>query len=744
MAVFTKQEMKNAKEAYNKVLKLHTSLGKIVNEKDVLEGQVLQLHGKLKEEAAVKSLDTMDVECINIDKEGIRIATLKNAGIHTVGQLYSQSLTQLQAINGIGEAMAEKMLENARLVYAKNIEDTKVTITSENKSPAMTGLLRALSDIMVKQQAFAAADNLYHTANELLEDYGSQAKLMNAPLKWAFAGKNKKEAAVASGKEFGKLLQENYEEKTKETVTSYQSLLKNKILNPWKSFEENSAPYYALLENILDTSDDGGTSDFQKNVKGMTGGSPLTQELIQSITAYPLQLDYLKANLRRYQIFGTQYILHQEKVLLGDEMGLGKTMQAIAAMCHLSAAGGTHFLVICPLSVVVNWTREIKNNSSLQVMEIYGDDRDEEMGEWIAKGGVAITTYETLNRVMVPEDIRIDFVVVDEAHYIKNPAAQRTKSVCQVMERAEKILLMSGTPLENRVEEMQFLISCLRPDIYNEIKNMKQLSDAAKFKEKIAPVYLRRVREDVLKELPELVEKEQWGILNKEETIAYEQALVSDNFMRARQVSWQLDDLRLSSKANRLLEICQEAKESDRKLIIFSFFKDTLFKVSALLGEDCVGIIDGSVPSAKRQEMIDVLAKAPSGAALVSQIQAGGVGLNIQSASVVVFCEPQMKPSLETQAVARSYRMGQSRTVIVHRLLMEKTVDEEIMELLHHKSEIFDSFADDSFIGQTKEATTTEEETPLNNETANEKLTADKIMDAECKRRGISRVKCES
>ncbi|MGN0495419.1 MAG: SNF2-related protein [Lachnospiraceae bacterium] len=737
MATFSKQEMKNAKEAYNKVIKLHTALQKIIDEKNSVEEKVFQLYEQLRQEEAGRRLDTMDVECINIDKEGIRIAALKNAGICTVGQLYSKSVSQIQQINGIGESMASKIYENVRLVYKQTLEETRVMITPEQKTTAMTGLVRNLSDILPKQQVFLIADSLYHEGNGVLEKYGSIAKRMNAPLKWAFAGNAKKEEAVLAGKEFEKLLQDNYEENVNTVLKDYQTLYRNKIVNPWKDFEENSAPYYALLESIVDKNQYGEGS-FRKNVRGITGDNPLAEELIKSITGYSLELELLNANLRRYQVFGTQYILHQEKVLLGDEMGLGKTMQAIAAMCHLAATGGTHFLVVCPLSVVVNWTREIRNNSSLQVMEIYGDDRDEEMYEWISKGGVAITTYETLNRVMVPEGERIDFLVVDEAHYIKNPAAQRTKSVCKVMEQADKILLMSGTPLENKVEEMQFLISCLRQDIYDEIKNMKQLSDAGKFKEKIAPVYLRRVREDVLKELPELVEKEQWGIMNKEETIEYEKALISDNFMQARQVSWQLDDLNLSSKAKRLLEICGEAKASDRKLIIFSFFKDTLLKVAALLGEDCVGVIDGSVSSAKRQEMIDALSKASSGAALVSQIQAGGVGLNIQSASVVIFCEPQMKPSLETQAVARAYRMGQSRSVIVHRLLMEKTVDEEIMELLHRKTEIFENFADDSIIGHAREATTTDDETAVEKMNESEKLTANKIMDGERKRRGIS------
>ena len=119
-----------------------------------------------------------------------------------------------------------------------------------------------------------------------------------------------------------------------------------------------------------------------------------------------------------------------------------------------------------------------------------------------------------------------------------------------------------------------------------------------------------------------------------------------------------------------------------------------------MLGEDCLGVIDGSVPSKERQAMIDQLGEAPAGSALVCQILAGGVGLNIQAASVVVFCEPQIKPSLETQAIARAYRMGQSQSVVVHRLLMDDTVDERVMEILAQKTQLFDNFADESVIGE--------------------------------------------
>ena len=108
--------------------------------------------------------------------------------------------------------------------------------------------------------------------------------------------------------------------------------------------------------------------------------------------------------------------------------------------------------------------------------------------------------------------------------------------------------------------------------------------------------------------------------------------------------------------------------------------------------------ITGSVSPARRQEIIDEFDQAPSGASLVAQIQSGGTGLNIQSASVVVLCEPQFKPSVENQAISRAYRMGQSRSVLVYRLLCENTADEKIMKLLEQKQQIFDAFADDSAV----------------------------------------------
>jgi len=147
------------------------------------------------------------------------------------------------------------------------------------------------------------------------------------------------------------------------------------------------------------------------------------------------------------------------------------------------------------------------------------------------------------------------------------------------------------------------------------------------------------------------------------------------------------------------LELCEQARDEGRKVIVYSFFLNTLQKVCQILGDRVIGPITGGVSPVNRQQIIDEFAKAESGTVLVAQVQTGGFGLNIQSASMVILCEPQIKPSLETQAISRAYRMGQVRDVQVHRLLCVDTVDERIMELLRKKQEEFDTYADESVAG---------------------------------------------
>jgi SNF2 family DNA or RNA helicase len=293
-------------------------------------------------------------------------------------------------------------------------------------------------------------------------------------------------------------------------------------------------------------------------------------------------------------------------------------------------------------------------------------------------------------------------LVVDEAHYVKNPQAQRTKAMQKLLEKTFGVLYMSGTPLVNNVDEMCFLVSCLQPSVAQQLERVKSISTAEQFRQELAPVYLRRVRADVLKELPDLIEKEQWCVLNNAEQSIYRDAVASGNLMAIRQVSWQVDKPEDSSKAMRLLEICDSAKEQGRKIIVFSFFRNTLEKVHTLLGDRCLETISGDISPARRQEIVDEFNQAAPCAVLVSQVQAGGTGLNIQAASVVVFCEPQLTPAIENQAISRAYRMGQTRDVLVHRLLADDTIDERMLEILSKKQDAFDHFADESVIGDSQ------------------------------------------
>ena len=286
--------------------------------------------------------------------------------------------------------------------------------------------------------------------------------------------------------------------------------------------------------------------------------------------------------------------------------------------------------------------------------------------------------------------------MVDEAHYVKNPEAQRTKNVTNLSDHTERLLFMTGTALENKVDEMISLIKILQPTVASSVRGMEFLSSAPEFRSKVAPVYYRRKREDVLKELPDLIENMEWCTMTSVEEAVYEDAVLNKSFAAARRVSWNVDDLKDSSKAMRMKEIIEEAEDDGRKVIVFSFFLDTIKKITEMLGKRCYGPINGSVTPQRRQDIIDDFDKAPAGSVLAAQIQAGGTGLNIQSASVVILCEPQFKPSTENQAISRAYRMGQTRNVLVYRLLCEDTVDERITALLESKQEIFDAFADKS------------------------------------------------
>ncbi len=629
------------------------------------------------------ALEEMDIEHINKGKQGIRVSLLRSNGITNIYQLSQKSFQELSSIDGLGEQSVWKIQDTVKQIVENTKGTTRIRINAENPKKVDDDLIRSLYIRIYGRSARDRGRKLYSANHKQIQQEITLARKATSGIGWFFKSQaSKRQIAdavenlrVRLAGDFGKGLVE-FAAVENASADTY-----------WADYRKNAPLYYTELESL----------GLKWEKKEKSGGLP--EQLAAEIEAQTLDLKHLKATLRSYQTFGAKYIIHQKKSLLGDEMGLGKTMQAIASMAALTAEGKSHFMVVCPASVLINWCREIQKFSDLGVTKVHGNDA-ESLLHWRENGGAAVTTFESISRFTLPEKFRISMLITDEAHYVKNPDTQRTKALLKLLDKAEYALFMSGTPLENRVEEMCFLVSCLQPQIAKELESVKFLSTAEQFRLQLASVYLRRTRDDVLQELPDLIEKEQWCNLGAEEKRAYRDAVMSGNFMAIRQVSWQVGDLKHSSKAARLLELCDMAKEQKRKVIVFSFFRNTLKKVTELLGERCMEPITGEISPARRQEIVDAFAEADDGTVLVSQVQAGGTGLNIQSASVIIFCEPQIKPSIENQAISRAYRMGQVRDVLVYRLLADDTIDESILELLKNKQLQFDSFADESVLGE--------------------------------------------
>lgn len=680
----TRPDPSLVKKLLKQAQSVDTQLKVLADARQPLKDAVLEALKPVLAQRVDQILRDMDVEQLNMSKQGLRVQLLTDAGIENVLQVAQMTFRQICAIHGLGEQSAQKIRDTVLQIKANARKTARIRLSPEQKTPADTALVRSLYQYVHCDPLCRQAADLYDRHHGPMAKEAASLKAAKG-LGWLFASAQKKQQAVSAAASLESRL--TGELSSLPDRNAFLQVRQRGTSGVWEDFAANSARYYAALESIDTT-----LSRYETEKNG------LPSHLAEQIAGLPLDLSLMKATLRNYQTFGTQYILHQERVLLGDQMGLGKTIQALGAMAALAAEGKSHFMVVCPAGVLINWCREIPQHSHLKAIKLHGD-YDEPLSLWLKEGGVAVTTFEAISRFSLPETFSYHMLVVDEAHYVKNPETLRTRSLKTLLPKTDRVLFMSGTPLENRVDEMCALVKLLQPQVAARLEGTKYISTAQQFRQQLAPVYLRRTREDVLQELPEKSEMQLWCEMGAAEKDIYRQAVESENFMAMRQVSWQVDDLTQSSKANRLLEICDEAREDGRKVIVFSFFRSTLEKVSSLLADRCMQTITGSVSPQRRQEIVDEFTAAPAGAVLVSQVQAGGTGLNIQCANVVIFCEPQIKPSIENQAVSRAYRMGQTRDVLVYRLLCEDTVDEQILELLEIKQEQFDSFAEDSVIG---------------------------------------------
>lgn len=619
---------------------------------------------------------------------GARVAPLEAAGFRTVADLRGQGLSALMARPGVGEVTAAGAVSAVQAFLDHARAAVRVMPDPDERRPGDADLLVAVvryetllrelppraEALEARRQALRREVALFRDGTVPADHFFSAAKRAAHA---AFEARLRAEAAwvLAEARVLNRFAREVVVDEA----------------DAWRRHGENAASFVALLEGVGAGAPIPGGAPLA--AADQRGGLPA--EIADAVEATPLDLSLLTATLRRYQLFGAQYLVHQRRTLLGDDMGLGKTMQVLAAMCHLAAQGKRRFFVVAPNAVLINWEREVRKHTKLGAIVIHGFDRDDELAQWHREGGVAITTFTTLGKLLDRLG-PVDLVAVDEAHSVKNPEAQRSQAVARLAAGAEHVAFLTGTALENRLEELQYLVLTVQPELKEALGGLLRQArpKPIEVRLKLAPVYLRRTQKDVLKELPDLQEIDEVIPLEPADREAYAKAPM--NLMQKRLAATVGAGGQQAAKYDRLRDLLAQYREEGRKVVLFSFFRQVLDDVGLIADEH--DRIDGDLSAEQRQAVIDRFTARTGFGLIVLQIEAGGVGINLQSAQVVILMEPQFKPSTERQAVARVRRMGQTRKVVAHRFIAERTIDEHLVLLIKQKAQLFEDYAQQSAV----------------------------------------------
>lgn len=665
-------------------------INSLTNVNDVYANNAVSLEKKVLEDQIEHKLANTPAEALKKYHTGARLQPLSNYSIKDVDRM---SAKRLANIRGIGSKSAYSIRDCTDAFVKETRENERLNLSNNNQTTNTSDLIKNLF-IYDKLNGLAEEGQFISDQGLKDKDLIKKARVAVHPILWLFS--SNKDSALNSINEIQQLLSSPLVTEVQELEDRRSDILKVEHDTYWRSFCDDPARYYSLLEECKSLK-----NRKRDKSEGRSYLDIFDPNLRRQIENVDINTNGLKCILRPYQKFGVKYILNQVNVLLGDEMGLGKTIEAIATIVSLRNNGETHFVVICPASVLVNWEREISRHSDLKGYVLHGPGFQNNLKMWAANGGIAITNYENTSRFHYDDNIAL--AVVDEAHYIKNYGAARTRNTVNILKNSKRRLLMSGTPLENKLDEMVALINLLQPEIVEKIYSLPQPINQYSFKCTVAPVYFRRTKDSVWREMPDLQIVEDVVELTSAERQLYIKCVEQRDmkaFTKMRQVSFIVENESDSSKLHRIKEICEEAFENKRKVLVFSFYLDTIERIRKYLEDAVYGPITGSISPQKRQQIIDSFSSHEGGAVLLSQILAGGTGLNIQKASIVIMCEPQYKPSTENQAIARAYRIGQTSKVTVYRLLGEKTVDERILQILKEKQAVFDAYANKSEIGE--------------------------------------------
>jgi superfamily II DNA or RNA helicase len=456
----------------------------------------------------------------------------------------------------------------------------------------------------------------------------------------------------------------------------------------------------------------------------------------------------LQATLRDYQRDGYHWIQFLARYglngILADDMGLGKTLQTLAHLLAEKQSGkseGRPSLVIAPTSVVENWQREAaKFAPSLRVLILQGSDRRRRFAE-IPHSDLVLTSYALVSRDLETFlSHRFHLFALDEAQHIKNPGAQVTQAVCQL--DAKHRLCLSGTPIENNLGELWSLFNFLMPGLlgtqenFNETfrnpieKNGNQGKRTA-LAARVGPLILRRTKHDVAKELPPKTEILHTIELNDAQKDLYEtvratmdkqvrqalelqgqqsQIVFLDALLKLRQICCHPQLLAAqdasvpSNKFDHLIDLLDTLRQEGHRVLLFSQFTSMLAFIEAHLESiDCPYLkLTGATKN--RQDLVERF-QGGEGEVFLISLKAGGTGLTLTGADIVIHYDPWWNPAAENQATDRAYRIGQDKPVFVHKLICKGTVEERIQQMQQRKH----TLATDLLSGATQQLSLTPE-----------------------------------
>ncbi|MDF7798720.1 SNF2-related protein [Pontiellaceae bacterium B1224] len=458
---------------------------------------------------------------------------------------------------------------------------------------------------------------------------------------------------------------------------------------------------------------------------------PASREVFRgfnSLEKKRLQLPRFVGKLRPYQTAGVKWLdyLHEHQLggCLADDMGLGKTIQAIALLTRIYPKEKKTTLLVMPRSLLFNWRRELETFApELSVYTYYATNRDLDEG---LKHQLVLTTYGTLRSdIEAFSAVEFHAVILDESQAIKNLKTQTAKAVLAL--RCAFRLGLSGTPIENNLGELYTLFRFLNPSMFGSageferdyVAPIQRTGDkvaANELRRKINPFILRRLKADVLKELPPKVEQVllvEMGAAQRKfyETrrrfyqeliqgeiqrkgLAQSRFAVLEALLELRQIATvpesKSDGAIVSAKREMLEGALQEAVQNNCKCLVFTNFLAGVEQVCTMLNELEIEHVSMTGATANRAQLVERFQNDPQLKVFVMTLKTGGVGLNLTAADTVFILDPWWNTSAEAQAIDRTHRIGQKKTVFTYRLIAENSIEEKIMKLQQHKKDLVD------------------------------------------------------